>query len=435
MTTVVETDVLDIEHRLICRILTEPADWIPVINARIDEQFFQNPKHLKVWRAIWAYYSAYHTVPTIAMLRADFPRETYRFFRVQEPIAYLIDEIQDSRRAAVLERGMEEIATAWEAGDYDSAQRAVDATSAEIYRAIPVAEDTDITKTGDERLAAYMERVGREDGEIVGIPTGYKSLDKATGGLQPEQLVTLAGFAKNGKSFVLLDMARAAHLSGHSPLFIGFEMSNREQGERIDASRAGVSMKALREGTLTKNEWERLRRAMSLLSEMHPFVLSTDRGRTMTLSGIAAKIDQLRPPCLFVDGVYMMDDENGEPKMSPRALTNITQGFKRLAQTYKIPIVISTQGLEWKSDRGKGMSRRTVGYSSSFLADSDDLIGVEISQDDPDIQILKVMASRTCPPQDFYIRRDWDRGYYEELEFNPFESDGTEGDDDGYGSY
>lgn len=433
MTVAVETEILDIEHRFICRILTNPADWVPVVTARITDDFFQNPRHLKVWRAIWAYYSTYHAVPTIAMLRQDFPRETYRFFRVDDPIDYLIDEIRENRRAAVLERGMGDIATAWEAGDYDLAQRALDATSAEIYRAIPVAEDMDVTKTGDERLAAYLERVGRDDAGLVGIPTGYKSLDKATGGLQPEQLVTLAGFAKNGKSFVLLDMARAAHLNGQSPLFLGFEMSNREQGERIDASRAGVSMKGLRDGTLTEQEWEKLRQSMNVLSEMHPFILSADRGRTMTISGVAAKLDQVRPPVLFVDGVYMMDDENGEPKMSPRALTNITQGFKRLAQTYKIPVVISTQGLEWKADKGKGMSRRTVGYSSSFLADSDELIGVEISQDDPDIQILKILASRTCAPQDFYVRRDWDRGYFEELDYNPFETNGP--DDEEFDAY
>jgi replicative DNA helicase len=224
-------------------------------------------------------------------------------------------------------------------------------------------------------------------------------------------------------------MARAAHLNGLSPLFIGFEMSNREQGERMDASRAGVSLSRLRNGNLTKDEWEKLERSIIDLSQMHSFHFSADRGRTMTISGVAAKIEQYRPPVVFLDGVYMMEDEEGEPRMTPRALSNLTQGFKRLAQTFKIPIVISTQGLEWKADKGKGMSRKTVGYSSSFLTDSDALIGVEISQDDPDIQILKILASRTAQPQDFYVRRNWDQGGFEELDYNPFETDGPGGDD------
>ncbi|MFJ1700379.1 DnaB-like helicase C-terminal domain-containing protein [Streptomyces sp. NPDC088252] len=435
MSTAVEsTEGLDIEHRIICRIVAEPEDWLAVANARIDEEFFQNAKHRRVWNAICAYHREYRVVPTLAVLRQDFPKETYRFFRVNEPIDFLIDEIRNARKFSIFERALEEGADAWEGSDLEAVERALNKAVAEVHRAVPVADDMDLTKTGDERLAAYLERIGQDENGVVGIPTGYRCLDLATGGLQAEQLITLAGFSKNGKSFVLLDMARAAHLSGQSPLFIGFEMSNREQGERVDASRAGVSLARLRNGTLSKEEWELLERSITDLAEMHPFILSADRGRTMTVSGIAAKIDQVKPPVVYIDGAYMMDDENGEPRMTPRALSNITQGLKRLAQTYKIPIVISTQGLEWKADKGKGMSRKTVGYSSSFLTDSDALIGAEISQDDPDIQILKILASRTCQPQDFYIRREWDKGSFEELDYNPFESDGPEDDDD-FGSF
>ncbi|MFI0265663.1 DnaB-like helicase C-terminal domain-containing protein [Streptomyces luteogriseus] len=427
MTT--ETEVLDIEHRFICRILTAPDEWIQAVNAQIDGGFFANPKHRRVWETITDYQREYRTVPTVAMLRQDFPKGTYKFLRVDEPINYLIDELRDSRKAALLEQGIADAATAWEEGDYSKSLAALYHTSSAINTVIPVADDMDLTKTGDERLAAYMERIGQDEDGVVGIPTGYRCLDLATGGLQPEQLITLAGFSKNGKSFVLLDMARAAHLSGHSPLFLGFEMSNREQGERMDASRAGVSLSRLRNGTLSKDEWEMLERSIVDLSAMHSFTFSADRGRTMTISGVAAKIEQYRPPVVYVDGVYMMEDEEGEPRMTPRALSNLTQGFKRLAQSFKIPIVISTQGLEWKADKGKGMSRKTVGYSSSFLTDSDALIGVEISPEDPDIQILKILASRTAQPADFYVRRDWDRGGFEELDYNPFESDGADDDD------
>lgn len=435
--TVVESELLDIEHRLICRILTEPEDWQSVAAARITDEFFVNPKHLRVWQTICAYQREYLSLPTVAMLRQDFPRPTYQFVKCYEPVAFLIDELQSSRQAALIELGMEQIASAWEKGDYDAAHQAMNHTSSEIHRAVPVADDMDLTRTGDERLAVYMERIGMDADGITGIPTGYRCLDLATGGLQPEQLITIAGFAKNGKSYVLLDMARAAHLAGHSPLFIGFEMANREQGERVDASRAGVSLTALRNGTLSKTDWEKLEKSVADLEELHPFILSADRGRTMTISGISGKIEQLRPPVVYVDGAYMMEDENGEPRMSPRALTNITQGFKRLAQVHKIPIVISTQGLESKADKGKArkMSRLTVGYSSSFIADSDTLIGAEVSPEDPDIQILRILASRTCPPQDFFVRRDWDRGSFEELDYNPFEADSAEDGEESYSGF
>lgn len=429
MTTTIEPDLLDIEHRLICRVLTDPDDWLAVAAARITDEFFVNPKHLRVWQTIRAYQTEYQQLPTIAMLRQDFPRETYDFLRVHEPINYLIEELQRSRTAAILELGMQEMADAWQEGDYDAALRALDTTGAEAHRAVPIADDMDLTTTGDERLAWYMERANA-GGDLLGIRTGYVSLDKATGGLQPEQLITLVGFAKHGKSDLLLDVARATHLEGERPLYIGFEMSNREQAERYDARRAGISLTRLRDGTLRDEEWDRLHRSINTLNGMHAFILSADRTSTMTLSGIAAKIDMIKPTVVFIDGAYMMDDQDGEPKNSPRALTNLTRGLKRLAQRTKLPIVITTQGLEGKDDRKKGLTRRSIGYSSSFIQDSDVVIGVERSEEDPDIQKLSVLAARNCPPLEFFIRRDWDKGMVEELDYNPFEADGPDREDD-----
>lgn len=430
------TEALDVEHRLICRILTEPEDWMTVANAAINPEFFQNPKHRKVWKRISEFYAQYHEVPSIPVLRQDFPKETYRFIKVDESIEYLIDEIRESRKAALIEQTMAEVAELWEIGDYTAAERAMSAGNAAIHRAVPVADDMDLTKTADERLAYYLERQDTDDG-MIGIPTGYKSLDKATSGLQDEQLVVFTGFAKHGKSTVTLDVARAVHLAGKVVLYVNFEMSNREQGERYDARRAGVSLTRLRNGTLDEKEWDRLERSVRTLAEMpNSFVLSADRSSTMTLSGIQAKVDQIRPDVVIVDGVYMMEDEQGEAKGSSQALTNITRGFKRMAQKNKIPIVITTQSLEWKAGKRGRLDRGSVGYSSSFIQDADVLIGVERSEDDPDIQTIKIMAARNCPPMDFYIRHDWDKGTVEELDYNPFESDGPDDDDeDGYGGY
>ncbi|MFH9606842.1 DnaB-like helicase C-terminal domain-containing protein [Streptomyces sp. NPDC017448] len=429
MTTTTEPQLLDIEHRIICRVIAEPGDWTAVANAQITEEFFENPKHRRVWHAITDFHREFQSVPTLAILRQDFPRETYRFLQVDEPIDYLINELQTARKSAIFELALEAGSTAWEANDLTAVELALNAAVAAVHRAVPIADDMDLTKTADERLAWYLQRQDADDG-LVGISTGFTSLDRATSGLQPEQLVTFTGYAKAGKSFLMIDVARAAHLSGERPLFIGFEMSNREQGERFDSTRAGVSLTRLRDGTLSEAEWEKLERAVRSMEDMHSFVLSADRSSTMTLSGIAAKLDQIKPTILFVDGVYMMDDENGEAKGSSQALTNITRGFKRMAQKYKIPIVISTQSLEWKGDRKRGLTRAAIGYSSSFIQDSDVVIGVEASEEDPTLQIIKILASRNCPPLDFYIQRDWDKGTSKELDYNPFESDGPEDDDD-----
>jgi hypothetical protein len=111
----------------------------------------------------------------------------------------------------------------------------------------------------------------------------------------------------------------------------------------------------------------------------------------------------------------MLDDENGEAKGSPQALTNITRGFKKMAQNLHIPFAISTQALLWKMDRKKGLTTNSIGYSSSFGQDADVLVGVEPTEDDNRNKI-KVLDGRNVKRMEIYVEWDWDEGTFVELE-------------------
>lgn len=143
-------------------------------------------------------------------------------------------------------------------------------------------------------------------------------------------------------------------------LFVGFEMTNEEQEERLDAINAGISHTRLRSGRLKAKEEQQLGEAVSALADGPPFLLSSDASAMTTLSGIAAKIDTTKPSIVFIDGVYMMEDEHGERKGSPQALTNITRGLKKLAMARQIPIVISTQALSYKIGKS-GITQDAIG--------------------------------------------------------------------------
>jgi hypothetical protein len=111
----------------------------------------------------------------------------------------------------------------------------------------------------------------------------------------------------------------------------------------------------------------------------------------------------------------MLEDENGEPKGSPQALTNITRGFKKMSQNLGIPIAISTQVLSWKMDRKRGVTTASIGYSSSFAQDADVLIGVEPTEDENRNKI-KVLDGRNVKRMEIYVEWDWDEGTFRELE-------------------
>jgi replicative DNA helicase len=145
--------------------------------------------------------------------------------------------------------------------------------------------------------------------------------------------------------------------------------------------------------------------------------MTEDTSSLTTVSALTGKVQQYRPSVLFVDGVYLMDDEQGEPKGSPQALTNITRSMKRLAQTADIPIVGTTQVLSWKlgNKKSRKVTVDSIGYTSSFAQDSDLVLAVE---SDPDIEnqgIIRVVIARSAPQGEIRINWDWNNMDFTEV--------------------
>jgi replicative DNA helicase len=142
--------------------------------------------------------------------------------------------------------------------------------------------------------------------------------------------------------------------------------------------------------------------------------LLTDSLTGMTVSAIAAKVNTVNPDVLFVDGAYLMLDETTGEAGTPQSLTNITRSLKRLAQRANICVVVSTQSLLWKQKKNV-VSADSIGYSSSWLQDSDVVLGLQRTEDDdPNIRTLKIVASRNCPVAEVDMLFDWELGEFRE---------------------
>jgi replicative DNA helicase len=150
---------------------------------------------------------------------------------------------------------------------------------------------------------------------------------------------------------------------------------------------------------------------------MQQFIMTEDASSLTTISAIAGKIQQYRPGLVIVDGVYLMDDENGEPKGSPQALTSITRGLKRLAQRFDVPIIGTTQVLAWKlgNKKSRAITSDAIGYSSSFVQDSDLVLGVESDPDIDNQSIIRVILARAAPKGEVRIKWDWENMDFTEV--------------------
>lgn len=405
---------LDIERGLISSIIVSGTIQ-PALDARVTAEFFGAEEHQRAWRYISEHYASYGKVPSVKALKRELPN--YTVVRPAEPLDYYLNEVRDQRKHSLITVGMLSAADSMKADEVDKAIASLQTSIQQAALEVSVLKDTNLVETWQRRLQEYEERM-KQDHKLRGIPTGFHTLDYNLLGMQPEQLWTIIGLPKSGKSTLLLRIAINAHESGASPLFIGFEMSNEEQESRYDAMVAGINHLDLLSGRLSPENFAKVSKALARRKSMHPFHLSHDMTSALTLTGIAGKIEQYKPSLVVVDGAYMMDDENGQDKGTPQALTNITRGFKRLAQHYKIPILISTQALYSKYTKSKGLDANAVGYSSSFVQDSDVVIGAESTEEDDSIKLLRIIEARNAARKAFNVHWDWDSGEFSEHELD-----------------
>lgn len=399
------------EHFVSCLLRTK--NMRAVAEAKITADYFEDDQHRRVFEFIIKHHQQYGQVPLAVHVRRNWP--SYRVLNVEHEIDYYVDQMRNKFLQNEMLLVLADMQEQLEERDPKAALRILQEAVGQLSLIDSAMVDVDLASTWEERLEEY-EEFRENKGQLRGISTGFPSLDKATLGLQPKQFIVLVGLPKSGKSTLLLVIAMAAHLLGLKVLFIGFEMSNQEQGARYDSVAAKVDHLRLLAGEIGLKDIRDLERAGQAREGLQPFIVSTDISAGATVSAIAAKIDQHQPDLVLVDGLYLMDDENGEPKGSPAALTNISRGCKRLAQLKEIPLVGTTQVLHSKVSRSMGIQASSVGYTSAFSQDCDAMVAVEAVEDEPNIQRGKVLLNRIGPRVEFEIEWDWSTGTFEETD-------------------
>lgn len=400
----------DNEERLISKVIYS-REIVPAMEAGIEDNWFFVSENKAVWKFIRQHWTKYEEVPTAVTVKDNFP--TYRLLAVEDSLEYLVDQLIDYRKRQHAIEIVQNAADYIAAGDHSSAIVEMSKGVAQLYEeGVSQSSDLDLTDNPEQRYQEYLD-VKTRDGGLLGYPTGFRTIDEATAGLQPGQLITIIAPPKTGKSVLAMQIAVNVHERGHVPMFQSFEMTNVEQQHRHDAMRANIAHSRLTRGKLNLDEEKRYLESLKRMESMQRFYL-TDSASAMTVSGLQAKIEKIRPQIVFVDGVYLMIDERSGEAGTPQALTSITRDLKRLAQRYEIPLVVSTQVLLWKMKK-RQVSADSIGYSSSFFQDSDVILGLQKQDEEDDSsRELRIVASRNSGPASSDLLWDWEGGRFEE---------------------
>lgn len=369
------------------------------------------------------YYAQYGSVPTPRLVRADVPKFALAS-EVEESWEYLREKVEAQYRRGYLQELLDPFKKAFDSGNIDEALNVLGSAVSEMHQIKLDSRDVDVTSNGSERLARYIERANNP-GVLVGVPTGFPTIDKATQGLQNGQFVVVTGLAKASKSTAAMLIAMAVQEYNKKVLYCTYEQTVEEQEQRLDAYRAGFNDNKLNSGELTSEDMRKLEKAIAKTESLPEMWISED---CMTVSSIAAKIDAFEPDIVIVDGVYMMEDERGEPPQSAAALTNIVRGLKFLAMRRNICIIGVTQSTPARS-KGEVLNHDSIMGSRAFVQYANVGIGIERT-DDVGVRKLRILFSRSCAPCEVMLKFDYDTGEFVEIE----DWDGDDWDDDEEGN-
>lgn len=424
-------DTLDVEKLIISKIIKDRTFGDI---ADLPSYFFNGEHTRAAIDYLREYYGEMGEIPTERAFKADNP--DVKLYEVDEPWADLRKRLENQYLRGVINENMDYFVKAFhDEEDLDAAINFLGVTVAKVHNAVPRSRDVDITQTGHERLEWYRERM-ENPGTLVGIPTGFPTIDKATQGLQPGQLIVLIGLPKASKSSIVLKMAMNMQEAGKKVLYCTFEQSVEEQARRLDAWRAGFNDNKLTSGHMSTEEWKNLQQGVSITGALPPMIIVQDCN---TVTAVGAKADIHEPDVIIIDGMYMMDDENGAERGSPNALSNINHSFKWMASQREIPIIVVTQV---NPDRAKGeeLNSDSANGSRSYAQYANVLLGIErLGKNDENtfeahkMRNLRVLISRNCPPVKARLMFDYDTAEFYEIQgfFDENEDDESELDESG----
>ena len=396
------------EERILSKVIRD-RNIQPLLECGVQEDWFFNDLNRQVWKFIVKHSEKYGEVPTAVTFKDNFP--TYTLHAVEDNIEYLLDQLIEYRKRQKTIDVLLDAQQAVAQQDHNAAlQTMVQAAQVLMNDGVRESLDENLSNQPMQRYEEYMAIKTRPNG-LLGLSTGFGTIDKITSGVMNQQLWTIAAPPKTGKSVLAMQMAIKAQDENHRVMFQSFEMTAREMKTRYDAMRAHISHQRLISGALKADEEKRYIDHLGI--DRDDFWMP-DTVASRTITGLSAKVEKYQPDILFVDGMYLMfDEETGETE-SERSLRSLTRSMKRVAQRYDIPVVVSTQTLRSKMRGGK-VTADSIGYTSSFLQDSDIVLVLQRQDEDDDSsRSLTVAASRISGMGSTDLLWDWEEGRFEE---------------------
>jgi len=247
------------------------------------------------------------------------------------------------------------------------AQQLLDESESKIFQIAEAGKNDRIGFTDiKELLPQVAERIDQlfqrdNPSDVTGIPTGYKDLDMMTSGLQPGDLIIIAGRPSMGKTSLALNMCEYVSVDTGLPTAVfSMEMASTQLVSRLIGSVGKLNQHKMRTGQLDDNDWEKLSYALGQLNEAPIFI---DEGSALNPYEVRARARRLHKQCgrlglIVIDYLQLMGSA-GSTENRATEISEISRSLKALAKELNVPVIALSQlnrSVEQRQDKRPVMS-------------------------------------------------------------------------------
>ena len=205
--------------------------------------------------------------------------------------------------------------------------------------------DDAMKQTIEMASAAY-----KNEGGIVGVPTGLRDLDDKLGGLHQSDLVIIAGRPSMGKTSLATNIAFNASKniqesgSKSSVAFFSLEMSSEQLSTRIISEQARIGSNDIRRGRISDEQFDQFLETSKNISELPLFIDETPAISIAAMSNRSRRIKRLHGlDLIVVDYIQLMKGSLNNKDGRVQEISQITQGLKAIAKELGVPVLALSQ--------------------------------------------------------------------------------------------
>lgn len=192
-----------------------------------------------------------------------------------------------------------------------------------------------------------IDRIREQRGTLIGIPTGFHTLDQALGGWQRGDLIVIAARPGTGKtSFALSVVAHALDVHHLRVAFFSLEMERKHLGLRLLAMTTHMDQQRLRSGWIHNDEWDHLLATVKRLGARSLWIEDTAALSLPTLRSLARRAQaQQGIDLLVVDYLQLLQASQHGKRFATREqeIAEISRELKTIAKELHVPVLALAQ--------------------------------------------------------------------------------------------